>query len=292
MQRVAGRQNAVITTRQLTACGLDSSAITRFVKAGRLFRKHRGVYAVGRPDLSQAGVSHAAVLAIGDDAVLSHRAAAALLGFWKSELSVIEVTVPRRVPSRRGIHVYCVDRLPATTTSQGVPVTTPAQTVLDLAVTVGPDELFARSVHEAEVQRLVTQASLNAEIERNPTHPGSRRLAAEIADGPKPARSQLEIRVLDFLRGGDYPPFEMNAHIPGLPSWVEVDVYFPAQRVVIEADGGRFHDTPYRRRRDARKQAILEAAGIRVIRLRWEDTEPQTQPQTEARVQHALLQLR
>ncbi len=152
MQRVARRQNAVITTRQLTTCGLDSSATTRYVKAGRLFRKHQGVYAVGRPDLSQAGVFHAAVLAIGDDAVLSHRSAAALHGFWKSELAVVEVTVPRRVQSRRGIRVYRVAEPPPTARRQRIPVTTPAQTCLALAVTVGPDELLARAVHEAEIQ--------------------------------------------------------------------------------------------------------------------------------------------
>jgi hypothetical protein len=258
------------------------------VAAKRLFRKHQGVYAVGRPDLSAAGRFHAAVLAMGDGAVLSHRSAAVLLGFWKSEVAVVEVTVPRRVESRRGLRVYWADAGP-TTTRQRIPVTTPAATLLDLAVTVGPDELFARAVHEAEVQRLVTPASLRAEIERNRGHRGCRRLEREIADGPRPARSRLEIRVLNILRGGSYPPFEMNARIPGLPAWVEVDFYFPAQRVAIEADGGRFHDTAYRRKRDAAKQALLEAAGIRVIRLRWDDTAADALPQTEARL--GLLQL-
>ena len=294
MQRVAARQNAVITTRQLLECGVTAPAITHRVKSGRLFRKHQGIYAVGRADLPPAGRFHAAVLAIGVDAVLSHRAAAALWGFWDREIDRVEVTVPRRVPSRRQIRVYQVSDIPraARTRWRGVPVTTPARVVLDLAATLPSDEDFAWAVHEAEAQRRVSQGALTAEIERNPTHPGCRRLAAETADGPKPTRSRLEVRVLQMLRRGNYPPFETNARIPGLPKWVGVDVYFPAQRVAIEVDGGQFHDTPYRRKRDARKQAILEAAGIRVIRLRWEDTEPQTQPQTEARLQHALLQLR
>jgi very-short-patch-repair endonuclease len=287
IQRVSGRQNCVITVAQLRECGLSLSAIDRRVRAGRLFRKHQGVYAVGRPDLSQAGVFHAAVLAIGGDAVLSHRSAAILHGFWKSPVSVVEVTVPRRVKSRKGIRVYCVNEPPPTTRRQGIPVTTPAYTNLDLAVVVGRDEVFARAVHEAEAQRRVTQASLKAEVERHPTHRGAKRLANEIADGPKPSRSMLEIRVLGLLRVGDYPPFETNATVLG----VEVDVYFPAQRVVVEADGDQFHATPYRRKRDARKQAILEAAGIRVIRLRWEDTEPQTLPLTHTRLRHALFQV-
>jgi hypothetical protein len=289
---VAERQNAVITARQLQMCGFDTAAISRRVKAGRLFRKHQGVYAVGRADLSQAGLFHAAVLAIGDDATLSHRAAAALWGFWDRDIDRVEVTVPRRVASRHGIRIYQVPDLPRAErkTWWGVPVTTPARALLDLAATLTSDEDLARAVHEAEVQRRVTHASLRAEIDRNPRHSGCGRLAAEIADGPKPTRSCLEIRVLNILRRGDYPPFHTNARIPGLPRWVEVD--FPAQRVVIEADGGRFHDTPYRRKRDARKQAVLEAAGIRVIRLRWDDVEPDTLQQTEARLGHALLQFR
>jgi very-short-patch-repair endonuclease len=94
--------------------------------------------------------------------------------------------------------------------------------------------------------------------------------------------------VLRLLLAGDYPPFQTNARIPGLPRWIKVDFYFPQQRVVIEADGGQFHDTPYRRKLDARKQAIVEATGIRLIRLRWEDTEPQTLALTHTRLRHAL----
>jgi very-short-patch-repair endonuclease len=69
---------------------------------------------------------------------------------------------------------------------------------------------------------------------------------------------------------------------------VEVDVLFAERRVVIEADGGQFHDTAFRRKRDARKQALLEAAGYRVIRLRWEDVAPELEAQTVARLQHAV----
>lgn len=197
---------------------------------------------------------------------------------------------PRRVASRKQIRVYTNTDLPRVERTRwwGVPVTTAARAVLDLAATLPSDEDFARAVHEAEAQKRVTQSSLRAEIDRNPTHRGRKRLEAEIAGGPKPARSRLEIRVLNILRRGNYPPFETNTRIEGLPAWIEVDVYFPAQRLVIEADGGQFHDTPYRRRKDARKQAIIEAAGIRVIRLRWEDVEPDTLALTQQRLGHAL----
>jgi hypothetical protein len=171
---------------------------------------------------------------------------------------------------------------------RGIPVTTPARALLDLAVALRLDEAFAWSVHEAEIQTRVTTRSLEDVIERHPKNGGCARLAAEIADGPKPARSRLEIRVLRLLRRHDFPPFDTNVHPPGLPAWVEVDVLFAERRVVIEADGGQFHDTAFRRKRDARKQALLEAAGYRVIRLRWEDVAPELEAQTVARLQHAV----
>ena len=124
---------------------------------------------------------------------------------------------------------------------RGIPVTTPAHTILDLAATLRSDHGFGRVVHEAEVQ--------------GRTHP---------------------------------EPFVMNTTVPGLPTWIEVDFLFPAQRVVIEADRARFHDTQIRQARDWRKQAILEAAGLQVIRLRHEDVEPPLEPQTGARVTNAL----
>src|SRR5438270_13430212 len=76
--RVANSQNHVITAAQLKTCGLSKAMINRRVRDGRLHPTHRGVYAVGRPDLSPAGVFHAAVLAVGQDSLLSHWATAAL----------------------------------------------------------------------------------------------------------------------------------------------------------------------------------------------------------------------
>ncbi|MBV8955565.1 MAG: DUF559 domain-containing protein, partial [Solirubrobacterales bacterium] len=104
----------------------------------------------------------------------------------------------------------------------------------------------------------------------------------------KPARSDLEVRISSFLRRHDFPPFLMNTTVPGLPTWIEVDFLFPGQRVVIEADGARFHDTKRRRASDRRKQAVIEAAGLQVIRLRHEDVEPALEQQTRARVTNAL----
>jgi hypothetical protein len=83
MQAIADRQNGVITTAQLHTIGFSESGVSGRVRLGRLHRVHRAVYAVGRRELSQAGRFHAAVLAIGDGAVLSHLAAAVLGAFGR-----------------------------------------------------------------------------------------------------------------------------------------------------------------------------------------------------------------
>ncbi len=290
MQAVAGRQNATITNRQLNTIGFSPAAITRAVKAGHLHPKHRGVYAVGRPDLTVEGEFHAAVLAIGDGAMLSHLSAAKLLGFWKGKTDPIEVTVARRIRSRRGIRVRHAKPSPPTKTVNNIPVTTPSHTVLDCAATMYSDRAFRRLVHEAEAQRKTNPAELQAEIDRFPDHPGAARLAAEIADGSKPTRSGLEDDVVEILRRHDFPPFDTNVHIPGTPDWVEVDILFRADNLAIEVDGGPWHATQFRRKLDAHKQALVEAAGVRVMRLTEDDVE--NERQTLARVRYALTSAR
>jgi very-short-patch-repair endonuclease len=229
------------------------------------------VYVYGGGALSLEGRLYAAVIAIGDDAAISHISAAVLHRFWPYPIPVtVDVTVPRDLRSRRGIDIHQATDLPITT-HLDIPVTTPARTILDLAATMYSDRGFRRVVHEAQSQNKVTIAQLKREV--RPGRPGAPRLAAEIADGPKPTRSGFEDWLVEVLRRHDFPPFETNVHPPGTPDWVEVDVLFRAQKLVIEVDGDRFHSTPFRRESDARKQAIVEAAGFRVLRVCEEDGE-------------------
>jgi hypothetical protein len=176
----------------------------------------------------------------------------------------------------------------ATTVLKAISVTTPARTILDLAGTLRSDRAFGRLVHEAEVQRRTDPERLREELARSLRYPGAVRLAAEIGDRAKPTRSGLEDRVVELLRRDNFPPFDTNAPVPGTPPWVEVDVLFDHQKLVIEVDGDRFHETPFRRDFDARKQAIVESAGYRVIRVREGDVEPELEAQTLRRIWNGL----
>jgi very-short-patch-repair endonuclease len=264
----AGR-HGVIATRRLRDEGVSAPSINWWVQTGRLHPKYRGVYAIGRPDLSQKGEFLAAVLAIGDDAVLSYFAAAALWRFWNGRTSPIDVSVARVVRRRADIRVHRRARLTpkGVTVHDGIPVTTPAKTIVDLAGAMYSHHAFRRLVHEAQVQDLVTIEQLEAEAARaHPRTPGLEWVYREIAAGPTRTRSGFEDAVVERLRSEGFPPFQTNVRPAGTPRWVEVDIQFVHQRFVIELDGDRWHSTPFRKAFDARKQQILEAAGYELMR--------------------------
>jgi very-short-patch-repair endonuclease len=171
---------------------------------------------------------------------------------------------------------------------QGMRVTKPERTLLDLAVTLRSDRVFRRTVHEALVQQRVSEHTLRRAIETHPGHKGCGRLAAELKGGARPTRSGFEDWGVELLRGHPFPSFKTNVHPPGTPAWVEVDVIFPGQGLVIELDGDRYHNTPYRRELDAHKQKLLEAAGLKVLRLTDEDADPANEAHTIKRIEDAL----
>jgi very-short-patch-repair endonuclease len=152
---------------------------------------------------------------------------------------------------------------------QRIPVTTPARTLLDLAAVVSPDVL-RRAVRQAEVDGLARQRELERQLARAPRRRrGSRRLAAILELGPARTRSELEDRMLALLVAHGFPRPLTNAHVRALTRTVEVDFLFPELRLVLETDGDRYHGTRLAREADAARQADLEAAGYRVVRLNW-----------------------
>jgi hypothetical protein len=251
------------------------------------------IYAVGHRQLSQNGHYLAAVAAVGGGAVLSHRAAAAI---WKLTPSdprcEIDVAVAGSVRTRPGVRVHVVRSLPDTDRARqaGIPVTTPARTLLDLAGVVG-ERALARAVHEGEVQGIVTNAELRERLRCVSGRREKGVLEALVQEGPVRTRSDLEDATFALLRRHGFPRPHANDGLPGLPAWVEVDFHFPSTHVVVEVDGDRFHGTRWRRRLDARKQALLEAAGYRVIRLTWEQVTAD-QAQTSLRIRRALAEAR
>jgi predicted transcriptional regulator of viral defense system len=169
---IAARQHGVIARIQLLRLGLGRRAIAHRVEQGRLHVIHRGVYAVGHARLTIHGRWMAAVLASGEGSRLSYRSAGMLWAVRRTERGLIEVTSPRTGHPLPGVQRHRAE-LPAdeVTVHDGIPVTTVARTLLDLATVLTPHQL-ARAVNEAEVQRLTDPLSLNALLQRYPRRPG------------------------------------------------------------------------------------------------------------------------
>lgn len=273
---LAGRQHGMVARRQLQELGLGPDAIDHRVQGGRLHPSHRGVYAVGHPRPIGRARWMAAVLAGGPGAVLSHASAAALWGLRPTAKTRIDVTVPgRRGRGRPGIALHRVRGLAHEdrATRDGIPVTAVARTLLDLAE-VAPAPQLERAVEEAQRLRLLDLAAIQGVCERSHGRHGLRALRAVLADArePLPVRSELERRFARLCEEADLPPPALNVTVAGF----EVDAYWPRGRLIVELDGFAYHRSRAAFERDRLRDADLQLAGYRVLRItaRRLDREP------------------
>jgi hypothetical protein len=268
---LSARQDLTFSRGQLLALGATRKAIQHRLATKRLYRVHTSVYALVPPTLlTLRGRYLAAVLACGDTAVLSHRAAGALAGIRSIPAGAIDVTVPwpRRV-RHAGIRVHVTRSLRAEdiTAIDGIPCTSWARTILDLAG-VDPPRLVARALEQSLILRVFDRASLDALLATANGRRGAgvvRRLLEDLPDGIAPTRSELERAFLALIEAAGLPPPVVNDRIAGY----EVDFHWPAHRVIVETDGRRTHDTPLAFERDRQRDLDLELAGWRVVRITW-----------------------
>lgn len=261
---LAAQQHGVVAHRQLSEMGVSHRAIEHRLAKGRLHRVRRGVYAVGRPQLTHRGCWMAAILSCGPDAVLSHGSAAALWGIG-AERSRIEVSIgtlsrrrqPGVVAHRRNLKD--ADR----TTRDRIPATSLVRTLLDLGTLLDAAKL-ERAVNEADKLGLVDPESLRAALGRHRGERGVARLR-ELLDRRtfRLTDSELERRFLRVVDDAGLPAPLTRQHLNGF----RVDFFWPDLGLVVETDGLRYHRTPAQQARDrVRDQAHL-AAGLTPLRF-------------------------
>jgi hypothetical protein len=206
-----GRQHGVIARRQLLALGFNAREIEHRVARGRLHLVMRGVYAVGWPRMTRERWWMAGVLACGEGALLSHGSAAALWEIGSEQRGVIDVSVMRRAElKRRGLRVRGRPSLggEGVTSRDGIPVTTPLQTLIDLSTELTPIRL-ERAVNEADKRDLIDPETLRDELDRHIGEPGVKALRA-LLDKRTFRLSDSDLEVL-------FRPIAMEAGLP-LPS--------------------------------------------------------------------------
>jgi very-short-patch-repair endonuclease len=216
----------------------------------------------------------AAVLACDEEAVLSHRSAAGLGGLMRSRPAPVEVSA-RCGRGRSGIVVHeggltRWDR----TVVEGIPVTSVARTLLDLADVVD-ERTLKRAFEEADRLGLLQMGAVEGVCARGQGRRGLKplRRLIEEARAPEMGRTRLEDRVLALCREYNLPSPEINVQVLGR----EVDAFWPQAKLMVEADSWSFHRHRAAFERDRTRDAAMQADGYRVIRLthRRLEREPQ-----------------
>jgi hypothetical protein len=264
---LAERQHGVVARRDLLAAGVTSRAIRHRVVRQRLHVLYRGVYAHGRRALTTDGRRIAAVLAAGQDAALSHRAAAAV---WELRPSAaLELT---SAGDRRGREGFTVHHLPLppdeVTSVRGIPVTTVPRTLFDLAAVL-PKSQVERAINQAEIRRLMDPLSLADLVDRHPGRKGITMIKAILEDGAPITRSELEVRFLSFLKKAGLPRPEVNVPLLVAGRWIECDCVWRDRGVIVELDGLAAHGTAAAFERDRARDRMLHARGWRSVRITW-----------------------
>ena len=226
----------------------------------------------------------AAVLAGGDDALLSHWASVAVAGLVRWPDRDIDVTVIGSGGRKRpGIHFHRARKLDPrdTTRIRGIPTTTPARAILEIAPMLS-DHRLKRLVRQAQAEHRASVRQFAETLERANGHRATKRLAILIDQGPAPTRSSHEDTILDLILPAGFAHPDVNkplANTPYVP-----DFRWPAQRLILEVDSP-WHDGRLAQELDADRQADLEAAGERVLRTTLERA--RADPQQLVRRLHA-----
>lgn len=260
---LAERQFGYVSRVQLLQLGATPEWIRSQMLRGWLIRVHAGVYAVGHRPRHAPALAFAAVLACGEDAALSHASGAALWGSgqWPR---IPEVTASRHV-RRPGIRSHQSKLTPAETrTQQGVRVTSPVRTVLDLQPRLSDPQLV-RLVNDLRVAGHLRSGAFADLCGRSRRVD---RLFGGAGDGERPerpTRSWLEDALRGFAERRDLPMPQINALLPH--NGREVDALYPEQKLIIELDSWRFHSSRTSFERDRAKDADALAHGYRTLRV-------------------------
>lgn len=263
---LAGAQHGVVSRRQLLERGLSERGIEHRLARGRLHPVMRGVYAVGRPELSRKGEWMAGILCCRAAAALSHRSAAALWGIGAETEPVVEISLrastgPRR-PNLR-VHRRSGLRPEEIVVREGIPVTSLVRTFMDLALTLPTGELEAM-IAAADKRDLIDPETLRRRLAEQPSRRGVGPLKEAIDRRTfRLTDSELERRFLRIVARARVPLPLTQQRVNGY----RVDFFWPDLGLVVETDGLRYHRTPAQQSRDQRRDQTHTAAGLTPLRF-------------------------
>lgn len=263
---LAAEQHGVVTRRQLLDLGLSARAIQHRIDKGRLHPVDRGVYAVGRPELSRRGLWMAAVLGCGSRAALSYGSAAALWGVGRERRDLVEVSAGSYgVRQRPCVHIYRRSNLRAAeiVVRDGIPVTSVVRTLIDVAGRLDR-AVLERAVNEADRLGLIDPEALLDALALHPGKRGVRPLRELVGERTfRLTDSELERRFLRLVLEAGLPTPLTQQRLNGF----KVDFLWPDLKLVVETDGLRYHRTASQQAKDHRRDQAHLAAGYTPLRF-------------------------
>jgi hypothetical protein len=271
--QLANQRKGLVTREELLSAGLSRWQIDRRLTNGALIPDYEGIYRVGHcaPNLETSYL--AAVLACGEGALLSGRAAAYLYGLIRGEAPSPEVTTPtQRRPKGVVVRRASVHRRDATV-YRGVPITTVAKTVVDNAAGSTPGEL-AELFHHAVVKFRVKPHHVEAVLQRRPNAKGAQTLRRVINGDERALLSVLERGFIALLRKHNLPLPKTN--IPKDGHWV--DCRWAEPPLTVELDSYEFHSTRHAWRLDYQRERRARARKDEYRRFIWEDVFENSEP--------------
>jgi very-short-patch-repair endonuclease len=273
--------------------GLSDEAVSKAAARGWLRPVFHGVFAVGHEHLTVHARLLAATLACGEGSVVSHGTAAWVLGLRRRRPKELDVIAPveagrkipgikrRFVPPPVGGEVWL---------RNGVPVTSPARTIVDCAGILAAREV-GELIEQASVEGLLDVVAIDRVLD-GPRRRGTKKLLRAVAPWRRyrrgiKIRSRMEAKLLPLLTEAGLPIPRTNAKLRLGGKVYEVDFLWREQRLVVETDGGRFHDNPAAGERDSDRNHALADAGYHLPRLGWEDLRDRPE-QTMAKITRLL----
>jgi very-short-patch-repair endonuclease len=267
LARIATSQHGLVTRPRALGASVTPAELRHRMHVGALLVEYPGVYRVGHRAPSLESRYLAAVLACGAGAALSGPAAGYLLGLLAGPPPPPDVTALTRrrvagVLTHRTRSWHSADRV----TWRGVPVTSAARTLVDLAAVLEP-QLLAKAAHEASVRHRTTPELVESALSRRPNSAGAAVLRRVLRGDERVSLSVLERRFVSLLTQQRLPLPKTN-HAVGTR---RVDCLWPVQMLVVELDGYRYHGSRYAWEQDRHREREARASGFEFRRYTYGD---------------------
>ena len=292
LAKLAAKQHGLMTHAQATAAGLSRTTLSRLVRRGVWEAVRPRVFRRAAASQTETQALFAICLWLGEGTAVSHRSAARLLGL-EVEAKDFEVTAARAPQGAPGVVIHrsrSVDPIDRKV-HRGVPVTTPARTIIDLASCLD-EEALAIVVEQAWRARVVSPSAVERRLSEIAVQGRRSAALSEILADCRwrkaPLESALEVRVWRLIKNAGLPlpspglQFSDDFGQPG-----RIDFAYPEQGLAVEADGFEFHSDREAFERDRVRTSRLAALGWRVLPVTSRQLDEQPKKVAE-RIRRAL----